>query len=553
MEALALAGLALLALLSPARPSQRGGMRTGRLLALARDPGRSALWIGLSCLVLHLLVIPVTGIPEPFIHDEFSYLLAADTFASFRAANPQHPMWKHFESFHVNQTPTYVSMYPPGQGLVLAAGQILTGYPIAGVWLSSALLCGLICWTLHAWVPPPWAVVGGMIAILRIGMFSYWANSYWGGALAGIGGCLLLGAFPRLLESPRPRYGALVGLACVILAVTRPWEGFVLAVLVSVPYAVLLLRKHGPRSLAAPLAAGCAALAAGSLGWCGYNFRTTGEVLKTPYAVNRETYAAAQHFVWQSPRPPPPYRHDPMRHFYAVAEVDDFQKLRTFGSWLDLMKGKAESIWFFYAGPALTLALLAAPFAMTRRIGFLLAVLGLWFAAQGLIGWWLQAHYAAPLTALIYVLMVHGLMTLWSWRWRNGAVGPYLVKSILIVCLVMVGIRFFTGRLGILTGVTPLTWYNLLGQSSRSRPDIEKRLVSQGGNHLVLVRRDLSRLSLEEWVYNKANIDASRVVWARDMGQAGNDELLRYYRDRQCWLLEPEDSVERLTPCQAGI
>ena len=164
----------------------------------ARRRRLAVLAVGLVALAARAAVLPIRPIPQPKIQDEFSYLLAADTFAHGRLTNPTHPMWTHFESIHIIEKPTYMSMFYPAQGLVMAAGQAIAGHPFWGVWFSLGLMCAALCWMLQGWMPPGWALLGGLLAVFRLAVFSYWGNSYWGGAVAATGGALALGALPRL-------------------------------------------------------------------------------------------------------------------------------------------------------------------------------------------------------------------------------------------------------------------------------------------------------------------------------------------------------------------
>ena len=511
------------------------------LARLARRPYFSILLVALLALAARAALLPLLGIPVPGVHDEFSHLLAADTFASGRLTNPSHPMWVHFESMHVIQQPTYMSMYPVAQGLVLAAGQLLGGHPWVGVCLSAAAMCAAICWMLQGWLPAGWALLGGVLVVIRLGLFSYWMNSYWGGAVAAFGGALVLGALPRLMRHPRLRYALLLGLGLAILANSRPYEGFILSLPVAAALLAWVLGKKRPplRVLVPrvflPLFA-VLALTAVAMG-C-YFYRVTGNPFRMPYQVNLEAYGMAPIFVWQSPKPEPEYRHVAMRDYYRSWKGEHYLPTRSLTGFLSTSLGKIGAQQRFFLGPVLTLPLLMLPWVLgDRRVRFLLLAGGVMIVGLALQSWTLP-HYVAPATALLYALLLQAMRHLRVWRWRRRPVGFSLVRALPLICAAMLVVRISTSPAYVLrVPLWPPSWCcTVPGNDRRAR--MLERLTRSEGRHLLIMRYGPRHNPHHEWVYNEADIDRAKVVWAREMDPASNEALVRYFKDRQVTLLE---------------
>ncbi|MGA2634042.1 MAG: hypothetical protein ABSF16_07405 [Terracidiphilus sp.] len=523
---------------------------------LARKQGLAVAVVGLATLLLRLAILPFYPIPLPFVPDDFSFLLAADTFIHGRLANPTPAMWTHFESIHITMQPTYMSMYFPAQGLLLAAGKLLFGNPWFGILLSSALMCAALCWMLQAWLPPGWALLGGMLAVLRLGVFSYWINTYSaGGSIAAIGGALVLGALPRLMKTTRHRYAVLMAAGIVLLAITRPYEGLLLCLPVAIALARWILRGKNRPSAAAlvRLSALPLAMIVAAVAWLGYyDYRAFGSPFTLPYTVDRATYAVAPYYIWQQQRPTPAYRHEELRHFYFINELGGYKKIHKLSGFFTETSFKAIRCFEFFAGFVLLppLIMLRRVF-LDRRIRFLV-LCSLVLAGGMVIEIFLIAHYLAPFTAVFYAIGLQAMRHLRVWNPGGQPVGATMVRLLVVICVALAGLRVFTVPLHIAIPEWPPSewadkWYGP-EHFGVERAHIEAGLEQLPGDQLVIVRYTPGHNPIDEWVYNWADIDGSKVIWAREMDSANNLELIHYYHGRKVWLVEPDTLPASISP-----
>src|SRR5262249_40741870 len=257
------------------------------------------------------------------------------------------------------------------------------------------------------------------------------------------------------------------------------------------------------------------------------------------HVLNTRTYHSAPLFLWEHPGPEKSYRNAQFDDFYSGWERDNYRNTGADIARVTWEKIFRSNITYFW--PGLVLAVPALPFVLgdrRMRIPLLTAVLVI-VAVSVVI--WSNAHYAAPITAVIYLLIVQAIRHLRTIHIRVRPVGIALSRAI-VLALVFDTASFTAQRI-----CDPLVW-TCYGDVSRQA--IADRLAHTPGKHLIMVRYgpEEEHNIHDEWVFNGADIDGAKVLWARELDAEQNAKLLAYFKDRTVWLVTPDGDNTYLEP-----
>ena len=433
---------------------------------------------------------------------------------------------------------------------MLAVGWTLFGHPWAGVALSEGTFCALCYWMLRAWITPGWALAGGLLAVIEFGPLNQWMNSYWGGAVSAMAGCLVFGSLPRIVESGRRRYAALLGLGMGVQIISRPFESIFLAAGALLFFLPALRSSISFKRLVKLAPVAMVAVAPALALMLFQNRAVTGSWTTMPYMLSREQYGVPASFTIQPlPVPHRQLTHEQQLDFEAQSDVHG-PGTDTFATYWDRLWSRVRFYRFFFLAPLY----LVLPFFLARarefRFAWVLAVL-LLFALGTNIYPYFYSHYIAALACLFVLMSVAGLERLSQVRISAQPVGQDGARIILLLCAGHFLFWFGLNAWGDPDIAPEMRQYETWDAINHGDPDgriaINRQLDRLPGKQLVFVRYSPQH-QFVEWVHNPADIDSAHIVWARDLGVGEDQKLRQYYPARTAWLLEPDARPPRLTP-----
>ena len=530
---LAAVALCLLAFTRRGSYEQLIGKLENAFAPFAARPISSVAALFLGLFLLRVALLPVLPVPTPEIHDEFSFLLLGDTIAHGRLANPTPDLWKSFETFHENMYPAYCSKYAPAQGFVLALGEEL-GNPWIGVLLSCALMVATFHWALRVWMPARWSFLAAILIGLKLGLTSYWMNSYWGGAVPAFAGALALGGLGRILKRSSLGGALALGAGIAILANSRPYEGLIFSLPVGAIFLWWLVSEGKTRTSISErvtkvfLPASLLLLAGVAfLGY--YNWRTTGSPRTFAMSLNQKFYDPSAIFLWETPGAPMPHYNPQFDDFY-----NRWQRNLYGHNWSDAKKLFTKKIRVFartYLWWDLFLLVPAFYFLPKRRKLYPLYAALVFNAIAFFSLAWTLPHYVAPAMCVVFAIFVTAMRNLRLFEVRGYALGLFFSR------LVVLGLALQTANAAVTGNADPL---DLGGVRMDGRVEAIHKLEAIPGKHLVFVRYSKDHSVHREWVFNGADLENSRIIWARELDADQNQRVVEHYSGRKVWFIEAD-------------
>jgi len=265
------------------------------------------------------------------------------------------------------------------------------------------------------------------------------------------------------------------------------------------------------------------------------NYRVTGNAFTLPYQLHDRQYVVASMFTMAPLAPEPAYRHPVMRQFYAVWNAGQRTYARDKPGLALLIKLYLFDA-FFFPFWALMIPILLCPYDLAtpeERVTVILMVVAVLMVVPLIAS---QPHYVAAFAGVVYLRFLHSLTRIWSWRRWGQPVGRVLAILLVVVMLgeLCNNLYGIVRNGGGLSGRDPYSRGIAIRTSGMgaAHHSMTQELEQQAGRQLVLVRYAPDHDPQNEWVYNRADIDDSQIVWAREMGPEQDRPLLDFFHDR---------------------
>ncbi len=214
----------------------------------------------------------------------------------------------------------------------------------------------------------------------------------------------------------------------------------------------------------------------------------------------------------------------------------------TVGTYLERLGYRVRYYRFFLFAP-LYIAVVVFLVTARKRLDWWIVVTVLLFALGTNIYPYFFPHYVAAEACLFVLIALRGLERVDRWK-------PQISRLILLLCgaqfVFWYGLHAIAGD-NLWDAFHYEPWDFINYGDPEGRIAIQKKLDAEPGQQLVIVRYWPGH-EFREWIQDAADIDASRVVWALDLGAAENRKLLSYYPNRNAWLLQPDAQPVKLTP-----